>query len=344
MLLSICIPTYNRDKFLLKNLNLLASQIRESHLENVVEINVSNNGSTDHTREFVLNFFKENNDIVNQYRENKTNEGPDANYIQTMHMANGTYSIMLGDDDYFIEGGLKIILSLISDHPDVDIFLSNRDEYTEEGDFRLRKYFVRDDIEDRIFDFSKHSDAGYYFYLSHDVGACLTFISSVIYKTNVLSKYGEYDSSLDGTYYSFWYYWWQDLRDGGKLYYRKEPYIKCTVPRQNGNFGKGLKRLLVEFNGFSKAAEIIFGDDKTRKKDFVDVLRLSMVRKGLLISLAQSSKEDIEDLKSCLKKCYWSNEEIHELISLVSPRFLTYCLFFAKSALFDKLLHIFKRV
>lgn len=329
MKLSICIPTYNRGAFLEKNLNRLARQIRENNMCNEVEINVSNNGSTDNTSLILSSFGKCNTDICYQYRENHQNMGPDINYIQTMEMSNGEYSILLGDDDFLIDNGIERVLALISEHNDVDIFISNRDEYSDEERYIGRKLFVRDDIEDTTFDFSNKTELGYYLYLCKDVGACLTFISSVIYKTSILKEYGEYDHSLDGTYYSFWFYWWQKLRDGGKLRYIKDPYIKCTISSGNNNFGKGMSRILVEFNGFSKAAQIIF-NDPIKQRDFVEVLKASMINKEFISRLATSTSTDIQNLKVSLRKCKWREQEIDELISITSTRYLVFCLVLAK--------------
>lgn len=338
MLLSISIPTYNRCRFLAKNLECLSRQIQEHNLCNEVEINVSNNGSNDETTTVLKKFAEEHKDIIFRFRENKTNLGPDANFIYTMEMSRGQYTLMLGDDDFLTDDALNRIISFTRGNPEVDIFLTNRDEYNEDGEFLKKTLFIRDDIEDRIFDFSIDSEAGYYFYLCKDVGACLTFISSIVYKTSIVCEYGKYDHSLDGTYYSFWFYLWQKLRDGGKLKYIKDTFIKCTMPNSNNNFGKGMNRILVEFNGFSKAAEVIF-KDPVRQRDFIDVLRASMINKELLWTLARSSKEDLLSFNKSLLKCKWRQSEINALISIVGYRFLVYCVIIAKRPWLNKLVN-----
>ena len=45
MILSILIPTYNRSKFLEKNLQILNQHIHKIDVNNTIEIVVSNNGS-----------------------------------------------------------------------------------------------------------------------------------------------------------------------------------------------------------------------------------------------------------------------------------------------------------
>lgn len=269
MKLSIGIPTYNRCDYLKKNLNILANQIRDCNLLSEVEINISNNGSNDNTDSTIKEFCLHNPDIKTHYHRFEENAGPDANYIATMIMAKGNYSILLGDDDFLVENGLKTIICLIDTYKDVDIFLSNRTEITGSGKFICNRSFLHKDIKSRVFDFSDDNQAGFYFSLCNEVGGCLTFISSIIYKTGIINEIGEYNHCLDGTFYSFWYYLWGKLSKGGKLYYYEGSYILNTQ-EFNNNFGSGLSRTLVEFEGFKKAADIFF-DNKSYKKCFLDI-------------------------------------------------------------------------
>ena len=124
--LSINIPTYNRDVFLKKNIGIIIDQLREDNLVDRVEINVSDNASTDATHEIVRELIEQNPDISITYHRNEVNEGPDVNFIKAMHMAKGKYSILFGDDDYFEPHAILTILTCANTHADVDIFLSNR--------------------------------------------------------------------------------------------------------------------------------------------------------------------------------------------------------------------------
>lgn len=297
MKLSIGIPTYNRSPFLEKNLLRLSQQIRDNNLEKEVEINISNNGSTDNTESLIKTFIKQNNDLKISYHNFNTNVGPDKNYISTMKMAKGEYSILLGDDDYIINNGLNKILELVNNYKDVDVFLSNRTEIDEEENILGYRNFLYKDIQSRIFDFSDENQAGFYFSLCEEVGGCLTFISSIVYNTHIIEELGPYDNSLDGTFYSFWFYLWGKLSKGGKLYYLNDSYILNTQildEKACANFGEGLKRTLVEFEGFQKIADMYFYN-KSYKKSFMDVPK----RWKRMSSL---SYECILDEDSCYKR------------------------------------------
>lgn len=293
MKFSIGIPTYNRGPFLEKNLKGIAKQIRDNNLNKEVEINISNNGSTDDTEVIISSFIEQNSDLCVSCNKFLVNEGPDKNYIATMQMAHGEYSILLGDDDYIVEGGLLKILQLIEKYKDIDVFLSNRTEIDESGNIIGYRSFLHQDITSRKFDFGDDNQAGFYFSLCDEVGGCLTFISSIIYKTQIMEEMGPYNHCLDGTFYSFWFYLWGKLSKGGKLYYLSDSYILNTQA-YNNNFGQGLKRSLVEFEGFQKAAELFFYN-KSYKKCFLDVPRRWKRMSDLL-------NECIQDEDSCKKR------------------------------------------
>lgn len=109
ILLSICIPTFNRAKALDGNLHLLNKQISGKEL--LIELIVSDNCSVDNTSD-VVNKYIENGMPIN-YIKNKVNLGMDGNFAQCYRMANGKYVLVLGDDDYLIDGMLDRLLNYL---------------------------------------------------------------------------------------------------------------------------------------------------------------------------------------------------------------------------------------
>lgn len=101
VILSICIPTYNRGKILSKTLNhLILSPIKE------IEILVSNDGSIDNTKDLI----KLIKDSRISYFENPKNLGYDANILKCVERARGEFIFIISDEDYV---DLKIISWLI---------------------------------------------------------------------------------------------------------------------------------------------------------------------------------------------------------------------------------------
>ncbi|MEK7080372.1 MAG: glycosyltransferase family 2 protein [Patescibacteria group bacterium] len=111
ILLSFAIPTYNRARFLEKLLNNVLPQARK--LKDEVEICISNNGSTDLTRELVFGFQKNYPDVIIKYKENEKNLGVDANIIKVVDMCDGDFIWTFGDDDHIVDNGLNMVVNLL---------------------------------------------------------------------------------------------------------------------------------------------------------------------------------------------------------------------------------------
>lgn len=310
--LSINIPTYNRDSFLKKNLNIIIDQLRKDGFVDVVEINVSDNASTDNTQKVVTEIIDINKDICITYKCNEKNLGPDLNFVAAMQMAQGEYSILFGDDDFFEEGGIKSIIHLICDNPEITIFLSNRINIDAFDNYLGTLKFMREDIGTEIFDFAKKNDARAYFSLISDHGGLLTFISSVIYKTAILDEIGDYNKDCTGTCYSFLYYWWSSILMGKKLMYVNEYLIRATVSGvTNNNYDQGINRLLVDTEGLSKIASLVFINNKSLENDF-----LAAVRRPISISRIYSAfmNDDVggtDKLYSSMQVCRWPLADIN---------------------------------
>lgn len=105
-LLSICIPTYNRAKFL--NESLFRFQREFVNLDFNVELLVSDNHSSDETQEVVHKYIQEGLKI--EYIRNEKNSGADLNFVQCFQRAKGKYIWLIGDDDYIKEGFLSKLL------------------------------------------------------------------------------------------------------------------------------------------------------------------------------------------------------------------------------------------
>ena len=166
MRISFNIPTYNRAKYLKQNLDILTTQIKELHKEDEVEINISDNASTDETKQVSEACIAANPQLHISYHCNEKNLGPDGNFIAAMHLAKGEYSLLWGDDDFLKEGGLARIFELTEygDKNDVQIMLSSTSIYDKNGKYMNEKNFLREDIEELTVDFSDLNQASAHAY------------------------------------------------------------------------------------------------------------------------------------------------------------------------------------
>jgi len=117
ILLSICIPTYNRAKYLSICLECIFSQI---DINDRVEVIVSDNCSSDETIK-VIDQYK-NHPCLKVIRQVK-NVGPMRNGAELVsNYAKGKFCWYVGDDDYIMLGAISNILNLIAQNPQTEFF------------------------------------------------------------------------------------------------------------------------------------------------------------------------------------------------------------------------------
>ncbi len=109
--LSICIPAYNRARYLPTTLESLTSQYEEKW-QGKVEICVSDNASTDDTQLIVSQIAKRS-PLPIVYSRNETNIGADRNYLKVISLAHGRYCWFLGSDDIIEPGGISQVLGIL---------------------------------------------------------------------------------------------------------------------------------------------------------------------------------------------------------------------------------------
>lgn len=119
-LLSICIPTYNRARFLARSLDRMVAQIPD---DGSVEIVVSDNGSPDETRQ-VLDAMQARSRWI-RCSSTSANVGGALNFRRVLELARGEYCLWMGDDDLLADGAIAYYLSAIRANERCDWFLVN---------------------------------------------------------------------------------------------------------------------------------------------------------------------------------------------------------------------------
>ena len=130
ILLSICIPTYNRGSFLKKTLESITAQSLFIESDEV-EIIISDNCSTDDTQAVGQAFMASFPEKISYFR-NETNIGADANFEQALSKGSGAF-LKLHNDNLLVKNGslveiLKIIKATLIEKP--IIFLTNGNNNT----------------------------------------------------------------------------------------------------------------------------------------------------------------------------------------------------------------------
>jgi glycosyltransferase involved in cell wall biosynthesis len=131
IVLSICIPTYNRAVFLAKALDSLLPQVCNNPQ---VEVLVSDNASTDTTWAVVRDYQGHYPQI--RYHRNAQNEGFDGNIAACVEQAQGEHISFFSDDDLALPGVFSAILSTLAQHKPAILYINHYPFYG--GDYRLR--------------------------------------------------------------------------------------------------------------------------------------------------------------------------------------------------------------
>ena len=174
IILTIAIPTYNRDFLLKRAVDSINVQYRDE-----IEILVSDNASTDKT-EMIMKEYANTYPYI-RYIRNKENIGSMKNFMQCYRSACGEFVLLLGSDDVLLPGAINTIISFLKKNRSVDwVFLNHssfQKEYTKEN---ANKSFLKEANNYLVTENKKL----FMSYVKHQV----TFMSCNILKTsNVLS-------------------------------------------------------------------------------------------------------------------------------------------------------------
>ncbi len=247
IILSLCIPTYNRSQLLMETLAEIASQIRGGAFTESIEITVSDNASSDDTQLKLKLFLEKNKDIKIKLHRQERNLGPDGNIYTVVKMASGTFIWIMSDDDLLFPKALSLLIDLIKLHPDEGAFCPNIRGFTNQ----------LEDAGQEHFKVKSGTIKGKHEGLAH-IGYMITFLSVLIFRRCLISDCN-YDDRL-GTDIIHSYMFLDVLKASNSLYVVAEPLLGCRMFNSGGyNFFRILvnhfNSLLVtaEQTGFSKS-------------------------------------------------------------------------------------------
>lgn len=172
--LTIAIPTYNR---LSQLKNCLNRAIQAMLSYDGIEVIVSDNCSTDGTKEYVESVVKPYAHA--RYYRNESNLGMDRNFLNCLELAQGEYIWTLGDDDYIVFAGLEKLLIAIQEQPDF-IYL-NTSDYIVMDNGELLPVNPRMKEEDLVYLSDKNE-------LLLRMGCFVTFLSSLVFRQDRVER------------------------------------------------------------------------------------------------------------------------------------------------------------
>jgi abequosyltransferase len=296
IILSICIPTYNRVRYLKESLNAILNQIEDSYSERI-EIIISDNASEDRTRDYVQEIILENSNLsINYFRQTK-NIGADANFHSVLKISKGKFVYMVSDDDILLPGAISKLLSLIESYPNFDAFC-------------LNIYgFERDEDPYKVSKPAFNMDKDMIFYNKNDALSFLgifgiTFMSTLAFQSDFIKD----DRHIDkiGTSLRHSYIYLDVLSKENGLYVTRETFLAGRGGNSSGFdfftvFIQNVSNLLVYAKNIGYEKKIT---EKVIAKSYRDLLFGCIVR--LKIDKIESEKFTpiySEGLRMLLKSC-----------------------------------------
>jgi abequosyltransferase len=183
-LISICIPTFNRYKYLLKNLNIINDILMDLNISEYVEVIVSNNHSSDQT--YTLSDFKFSSEkILYSFISNDENIGPEQNILSLLGRSKSKYVMLLGDDDYLTIEYVREVLNVLRSELNVAVFLPSFKLVDHNGDNFSPSRSVGLDLPSRVFEPN-------FFNILKNIQRGHSISGLVFIKDEILTKYKNY--------------------------------------------------------------------------------------------------------------------------------------------------------
>lgn len=288
IILSILIPTYNREKYLRKAIITIFEQITDD-IRNKIEIIVSDNCSNDGTQELLKNFDKNaKSDRINfRFFKNNKNLGADRNFFKLIDESTGKFCWIFGDDEFLLDGGLIKIIDLLEKNLEVGlVHISNKKLKKQE---KFEKLKVQKFIK--------------------KVNYMISFITANIFNKRYIDESINYDEFKGSNLIQELFYFQSILKSEYNIYIYDE--IFTTERAENiGNyklfetFGKNQNSI---FNFFVKIG---------LKKSTVDFINKKMLREFFPVYIENLNKNN-----------KWENEDVYSEMKDSFSKYLEFWIF-----------------
>jgi len=212
MLVSICIPQYNRIDFLKINLKKIEDQDYTD-----IEIIISDDASSDNTQEEIREIKKYYKFPIKYFRFEK-NQGYDRNLRKSLELATGNYCFILGNDDTLSDpGALKRLVIFLKENNLPDVGFCNSADYLNPDDIKYRAH------SSKVIGSGMEVALRYY--------SSFSFVAGIIYKKESFDAVNT--DRFDGSIYTQIYLATLIIAKGGKLFTYAEPLVHSDIRINN---------------------------------------------------------------------------------------------------------------
>lgn len=266
MLISFCIPTYNRKEFVGELLESINNQFK-TKLD--IEICISDNASTDGI-ESIIELWRQEYKFPIVYHRNSVNLGPDRNFLSAVSLASGDYCWILGSDDALQENALATLEAHL--YSKADIYLCDRQEtgYSLSDVRNPHRSWLS--LSNQLFILNSDSERTRYFKKCLSIGGVFSYLSSLIVKREKWCEV-DFDSSYIGTSYPHVFIMMSIFNECGcRLHYISEPLVLCRGDNDSFEHAGKASRVMIDFVGYFKLANDLYHNSNVLKKEFERIL------------------------------------------------------------------------
>ena len=244
-LLSICIPTYNREAYLVDTIMSIVNQ-----QETDIEIIISDNASTDNTHEKILQLQKKI-PFLHYYR-NKENLGADINFLNAVDKANGKYCWILGSDDHINVDSISLLRSQIEKY-NADIIIASRINCDISMQVLYTQYPLKFE-NDKFIKLHDNESIKYYLENAIDIFAIFPYLSNFVFRRDLWNNI-KCDDNFIGGLYIHAFKILNIIQNGCSLLYMKYPIVKTRLG--NDAFKENMaQRILIDVAEYYKLSKI----------------------------------------------------------------------------------------
>lgn len=277
VLLSICVPTYNRQFLLERNVNFHLEWFRKMGMS--FEIVIVDDCSTDGTADYIATLA----DVpeVSPYRRTR-NSGFVSNYAFAMRRARGRYAVFLGDDDLLIPEKVREYVGIMEAEPGIGmvqapwLLVDARGGQRDLGPF----YRIPGPTRQSRGDFSSFLN----FVFNHHV-----FPEFLIVRRDVLAR-----SISSATPFIFWAYLYTvRALDKADVLFMPEPFARVTAISDDPRMQQGNNECMFQWDTYRGGIEYLAAQmwknkiPSTHERDefFRRLVEFMMVRQGVALRL-----------------------------------------------------------
>ena len=291
MILSVCIPNYERLDLLTRLVSFCCVLIEKDSLYEQVEICVSDDCSSNDPTEAVHKIVEQFPSVCIKYKRNETNLGMDHNFLQSVMMASGRYAWIIGNDDMPTDNSLSIIMDVLKRYPALDFLVSPFDAYSYTGEYKCTVYPLKEHDRELIFDTTAEGELSKLIYMVEGNTAFFDFLSNVVFLRKNWVDRGDFFKEKMNSIFIQIYMNLQSLKEGAVYVYSPGKIIRQYLDKETNST---YKRRFAIVKGLDEVVNYFFAGSENR---YLHNVWVDLFVTGMLFDVGEDTPE-MEFLRS----------------------------------------------